>query len=150
SLSNSAHTLGRADRAGGAPPRPTGAPAPPRRRSGPLPLPWRSTGDRRIGRLRTSGPSSWVARDAPERPVGHATIPAMPTDARSTPADDRFDDLAQRLGGFYLSWIVYLGLELGLFERIRASADGIGPAELATAAGCAPAPVEAWVRAAHA
>lgn len=74
----------------------------------------------------------------------------MPTDVRSTTTDDRFDELAQRLGGFYLSWIVYLGLELGLFERIRASDGGMPPAELAAAANCAPAPVEAWVRAAHA
>ena len=29
------------------------------------------------------------------------------------------------LGGFHRSWLVYLGLELGLFERIRAAgADG--------------------------
>ena len=75
----------------------------------------------------------------------------MPTDDRSTPADDRFDELAQRLGGFYFSWVVYLGLELGLFDRIRAAGDGgIGPGELATAAGCEPEPVEAWIRAAHA
>ena len=75
----------------------------------------------------------------------------MPTDDRSTPTDDRFDELAQRLGGFYLSWVVYLGLELGLFEKIRAAGAPASPrSDLATAAGCAPAPVEAWVRAAHA
>ena len=74
----------------------------------------------------------------------------MPSDDRSTPTDDRFDELAQRLGGFYLSWIVYLGLELRLFEKIRAAGDGISPSDLATATGCAPGPVEAWVRAAHA
>jgi SAM-dependent methyltransferase len=74
----------------------------------------------------------------------------MPTDDRQAPGDDRFDELAQRLGGFYLSWVVYLGLELGLFARIRATGDaGIAPAGLAADAGCAPAPVEAWVRAAH-
>jgi SAM-dependent methyltransferase len=75
----------------------------------------------------------------------------MPADDRSTPAEDRFDELAQRLGGFYLSWVVYLGLELGLFARIRAAgASGIAPLDLATRAGCAPEPVAAWVRAAHA
>jgi SAM-dependent methyltransferase len=75
----------------------------------------------------------------------------MPNDDRSTTADDRFDDLAERLGGFYFSWVVYLGLELGLFERIRAAGDGgITPRDLATAAGCAAEPVDAWVRAAHA
>ena len=66
-------------------------------------------------------------------------------------ADDRFDELAQGLGGFYRSWVVYLGLELGLFEAIRRSGrEGIRPAELAASAGCAPEPVEAWSRAAHA
>jgi SAM-dependent methyltransferase len=75
----------------------------------------------------------------------------MLTDDRATSADDRFDELAQRLGGFYLSWVVYLGLELGLFSRIRAAGGGgVTVARLATEAGCAPGPVEAWVRAAHA
>ena len=67
------------------------------------------------------------------------------------PPDDRFDDLAQSLGGFYRSWAIYLGLQLGLLQRIRAAgADGITPADLAAAAGCVAGPVEAWVRAAHA
>lgn len=67
------------------------------------------------------------------------------------PSDDRFDDLAQSLGGFYRSWVIYLGLQLGLFERIRsAGADGITPADLSTAAACAAEPVDAWIRAAHA
>ena len=35
------------------------------------------------------------------------------------PHEDRFDDLAQSLGGFYRSWVIYLGLQLGLFELIR-------------------------------
>ena len=74
----------------------------------------------------------------------------MPTDDRSVDSDDRFDELATRLGGFYLSWVVYLGLELGLFARIRAAgAAGIAPATLASETGCAAGPVEAWVRAAH-
>ncbi len=66
-------------------------------------------------------------------------------------ADDRFDELAQSLGGFYRSWVVYLGIELGLFERIRqAGPAGLRPAELAEAAGCAAEPVATWGRAAHA
>jgi SAM-dependent methyltransferase len=65
--------------------------------------------------------------------------------------DDRFDELAASLGGFYQTWTVYLGLELGLLARIRAAgADGIGPAELASATGCLAGPVEVWVRLAHA
>jgi len=75
----------------------------------------------------------------------------MPTDDRAMATDDRFDELAQRLGGFYLSWVIYLGLELGLFERIRAAGGaGIAPGDLANAAGCAAEPVDTWVRAAHA
>jgi SAM-dependent methyltransferase len=67
------------------------------------------------------------------------------------PSHDRFDDLAQSLGGFYRSWAIYLGLQLGLFELIRsAGTAGITPSDLASAAGCAPQPVDAWVRAAHA
>ena len=64
---------------------------------------------------------------------------------------DRFEELAASVAGFYQSWVVYLGLELGLFERIHASgAAGITPDALAAAAGCRPEPVRTWVRAAHA
>ena len=46
--------------------------------------------------------------------------------------DDRFDDLIASLGGFHRSWLVYLGIELGLFARVRAAGrDGLTPAELA-------------------
>ena len=65
--------------------------------------------------------------------------------------DDRFDDLAASLAGFYRAWAVYVGLELGLFRRIRAAApSGLTPAGLATQAGCQPDFVETWVRLAHA
>jgi SAM-dependent methyltransferase len=65
--------------------------------------------------------------------------------------DDRFEELAQDLGGFYRSWAIYLGLELGLFARIRdAGPSGITPSDLATAAGCVLEPIETWARAAHA
>jgi SAM-dependent methyltransferase len=65
--------------------------------------------------------------------------------------DDRFDDLIESLAGFHRTWIVYLGLELGLLERIRASGrDGIAPDDLADAAECARAPVLAWTIAADA
>jgi SAM-dependent methyltransferase len=65
--------------------------------------------------------------------------------------NDRFEELAASVGGFYRSWVIYLGLELGLFERIRAAGDaGIEAGALAAAAGCQSEPVAAWVRAAHA
>jgi SAM-dependent methyltransferase len=61
--------------------------------------------------------------------------------------DDRFDDLARSLGGFYQTWTAYLGLELGLLARIRdAGVDGIAVGELASAAGCLAPPVEVWAR----
>jgi SAM-dependent methyltransferase len=64
---------------------------------------------------------------------------------------DRFDELAAGLAGFYQTWAVYLGLELGLFRRIRAAApSGISAAGLAAQAGCQPDFVTAWLRLAHA
>ena len=65
--------------------------------------------------------------------------------------DDRFDDLVASLGGFYRSWLVYLGLELGLFKRLQeAGAHGLAPAELADATGTQPEAIEVWAWAADA
>jgi SAM-dependent methyltransferase len=65
--------------------------------------------------------------------------------------DDRFDDLVASLAGFHRSWLVYLGIELGLFTRIRAAgADGITPSELANATETFPEAVAAWSWAADA
>src|SRR5215471_18071180 len=65
--------------------------------------------------------------------------------------DDRFDDLIASLGGFHRSWLVYLGIELGLFEALRkAGSGGITPADLAAATSCHPPAVEAWAWAADA
>ena len=59
--------------------------------------------------------------------------------------DDRFDDLVASLGGFYRTWLIYLGVDLGLFRRLRdAGRAGITPADLARAAGCAVGPIEEW------
>jgi SAM-dependent methyltransferase len=64
--------------------------------------------------------------------------------------DDRFDDLAASLAGFNRAWAVYLGLELGLFRRIRAAApSGLTGAGLATQAGCLPEVVDTWVHLAY-
>src|SRR6266699_1432038 len=65
--------------------------------------------------------------------------------------DDRFDALAETVGGFYRSWLIYLGLELGLFAVMRdAGAAGLSASQLAQRSGCAADPVAAWIRAAHA
>ena len=42
------------------------------------------------------------------------------------PIDERFDDLIATLGGFHRTWLIYLGLELGLFAALRdAGRDGL-------------------------
>jgi SAM-dependent methyltransferase len=65
--------------------------------------------------------------------------------------DDRFDDLIASLGGFHRSWLVYLGIELGLFARLRAAgAAGLTTDELAAQAGCDPTAIETWAWAADA
>jgi SAM-dependent methyltransferase len=59
--------------------------------------------------------------------------------------EDRFDDLIASLGGFHRSWLIYLGIEHGLFSAIRdAGAGGISPADLAAATGTRPGAVAAW------
>ncbi|MFN8631612.1 MAG: hypothetical protein U0838_15225 [Chloroflexota bacterium] len=45
--------------------------------------------------------------------------------------DDRFDDLVASLAGFYRTWYVFTGLELGLFDALRdAGTVGLSAAEL--------------------
>ncbi len=66
-------------------------------------------------------------------------------------AEERFDDLISSLGGFHRTWLVYLGLELGLFRRLREAAGaGLTAGELANAAGCRVDAVEVWAWAADA
>ena len=67
--------------------------------------------------------------------------------------DDRFEDLVASLGGFYRTWYVATGLELGLLARLRdAGSAGLTIAELA-AHGRARRPTStgrwAWGAAAH-
>jgi SAM-dependent methyltransferase len=65
--------------------------------------------------------------------------------------DDRFDDLVASLGGFYRSWLVYLGLDLGLLAALREAGEaGLTPAELAARTGTQAEPVEVWAWAADA
>jgi len=53
--------------------------------------------------------------------------------------DDRFDDLVVSLGGFYRTWFVYVGLELGLLARLREAKEaGLTADELAAATGTEP------------
>lgn len=65
--------------------------------------------------------------------------------------DDRFDELVDTLTGFHRTWLVYLGVELGLFARLRAAGpQGLSAADLAQLSGCALGPIEAWISAADA
>ncbi len=65
--------------------------------------------------------------------------------------DDRFEDLISSLAGFHRSWLIHLGLELGLFGHLRAAGpDGVPPADLAATAGLHEPAVEAWAWAADA
>lgn len=65
--------------------------------------------------------------------------------------DARFDQLLETLAGFHRTWIIHLGLELGLLERIRAAGEqGIPPDDLADAAGCTRDATRAWAIAADA
>lgn len=59
--------------------------------------------------------------------------------------DDRFDDLVASLGGFYRTWYVYVGLELGLLQRLRDAGDeGITADELARRTGTEPRLLADW------
>ena len=59
--------------------------------------------------------------------------------------DDRFDDMVTSLGGFYRTWHVYVGLELGLLARLHAAgAAGLTVEELAVATGTEPTLVARW------
>ncbi len=65
--------------------------------------------------------------------------------------DERFDDLVASLAGFHNTWLVYLGVELGLFSHLRAAgSDGLSTAELAEASGCRREAIEVWAWAADA
>jgi SAM-dependent methyltransferase len=65
--------------------------------------------------------------------------------------DDRFDELVDSLAGFHRTWLVYLGVELGLFAALRAAGEaGLTIPDLAAASSCQARPIEAWVSAADA
>ena len=59
--------------------------------------------------------------------------------------DDRFDDLVASLGGFFRTWYVYAGLELGFFARLgEAGRNGLTAEELARRTGTRPELVGRW------
>lgn len=59
--------------------------------------------------------------------------------------DDRFDDLVASLRGFYRTWYVFTGLELGLFDALRdAGTIGLTASELGAKTGVEPALAGRW------
>lgn len=59
--------------------------------------------------------------------------------------DDRFEDLLGSLRGFYRTWYVFTGLELGLFDALRdAGTHGLTGPELAAKTGVEPALAGRW------
>lgn len=73
----------------------------------------------------------------------------------STPATDEldrtFDELIESLVGFYRSWFLSLGVELGLLRAVAdAGPRGVSGDELARAAQVHPPAADAWLRGAYA
>lgn len=65
--------------------------------------------------------------------------------------DEQHDDVIAALGGFYRTWIAYLGIELGFFHALRAAGpSGLTAEELATRTGTHPRAVTTWAWAADA
>src|SRR3954454_17018217 len=59
--------------------------------------------------------------------------------------DDRFDGLVASLSGFYRTWYVFVGLELGLLQRLRdAGSERLTPAERAQRTGTEARLVSDW------
>jgi SAM-dependent methyltransferase len=65
--------------------------------------------------------------------------------------DDRYDVLIGSLGGFFRTWLVYLGLDLGFFRALRGAGEaGLGVDELAARTSTHPRAVGTWIWAADA
>ena len=65
--------------------------------------------------------------------------------------DEPHDDVISALGGFYRTWISYLGIELGFFHALRAAGTaGLSAGELATRTGTHSKAVVTWAWAADA
>src|SRR5206468_12121867 len=87
------------------------------------------------------GPASVVAATPDGTWWRNVTVPRRgrrPCDNRARMRlDDRFDDLIGSLGGFHRTWLVYLGIELGLCAALRtAGSTGLTIEALAAETGC--------------
>lgn len=65
--------------------------------------------------------------------------------------DDRYDELVSALGGFYRTWLVYLGVELGYLRALRDAGEaGLDGAALAEATATDRRATDTWLWAADA
>ncbi len=65
--------------------------------------------------------------------------------------DDRYDDLVAALGGFYRTWLIFLGVDLGFFHALRAAGEGgLDLDALAARTSSHPTAVATWAWAAEA
>lgn len=70
---------------------------------------------------------------------------ARVSQSRAMPIDERFEDLVDSLAGFYRTWYIQVGLELGLLAALRdAGAAGLSVDELAARTGTRPEVVGRW------
>jgi SAM-dependent methyltransferase len=82
---------------------------------------------------------------------GPAIVPVLDATLGCVSVDERFDELIGAISGFYRTWVVYLGLELGYLVALRAAGrDGLTAEELASRTGTDLEPLRDWLRAAHA
>jgi len=80
-------------------------------------------------------------------PAGSGDPGAVPTNE----LDRHFDDLIESLVGFYRSWFLALGVELGLVRAVAAAGGaGITAEELARVAQIHPPAADLWLRGAYA
>ncbi len=118
---------------------------------------------REIGQERCLRGSVVDGHQSPERrfraePLHHRTVAVAVASGLRTacdnPAvaqDDRFDDLIESLAGFHRSWLIYLGLELGLFAALREAGErGLASSELATVTATHQPAIDVWAWAADA
>lgn len=108
--------------------------------------------------MRHPEPAVGGQRDVDRRPIPATVRPGTgcrPASSCDNPPvmrlDDRYDELVSDLGGFYRTWLVYLGVDLGFFRALRTAGDaGLSATELAARTSTHPRAVQTWVWAADA
>lgn len=95
-----------------------------------------------------------TSSDPPPTRPGDVIPYARPRDLGAAPTDEldrTFDDLIESLVGFYRTWFLALGAELGLAHGVAgAGPSGVSAGELASAAGVHEPAADLWLRGAYA